>query len=293
MSRKALLLFLAVGLAWGVPYFFIRLAIGQEGQGFSAPTIVFARVVIGAAVLLPIAIRQGAMKAVWRHWPWVLAFALIEMAGPWFLITTAEQHITSGLAGLMIATVPFFAVPLAYFLGDKSVIHKKTIFGLVFGFLGVVLLVGIDTLAGHIDPIWVGALILSAIGYAVAPMMADVKLREVPTAGVMGTSMAIVAVIYAIPVSFELPKDLATNPPMSAWLALLGLGVICSALAFVLFFALVKEIGGARATLITYVNTAVALLLGVIFLGEPITPGMLVGFPMVVIGSYFASRRHD
>lgn len=292
MSRKALLLFLAVGLAWGVPYFFIRLAIGTDGHGFSAVTIVFARVVIGAAVLLPIAIRQGAMAAVWRHWPWVLAFALIEMAGPWFLITTAEHHISSGLAGLMIATVPFFAVPLAYFLGDKSVIHKKTIFGLVFGFLGVVLLVGIDTLAGHIDPLWVGALILSAIGYAIAPMMADVKLREVPTAGVMGTSMAIVAVIYAIPAGLQIPVDLASNPPASAWWALLGLGVICSALAFVLFFALVKHIGGARATLITYVNTAVALVLGVIFLGEPITAGMLVGFPMVVIGSYFASRRH-
>jgi drug/metabolite transporter (DMT)-like permease len=162
MSRKGLLLFLITGLAWGVPYFFIRIAV----EDFSAPTIIFARVVIGAAVLIPLALKRGALIPALKAWPWVLVFAALEMVGPWWLITTAEQHITSGLTGLLIATVPFFSVLIAYFfMGDKSVFHPKTVIGLVVGFAGVILLVGIDSIGGHVEPLWVGAVVLGAIGY--------------------------------------------------------------------------------------------------------------------------------
>ena len=289
MSRKGLLLFLAAGFAWGIPYFFIRVAV----EDFSTPTIVFARVLIGSLVLIPFAIHQKALLPAIKAWPWVLAFAFIEMVVPWFLITEAEKTITSGLAGLLIATVPFFAILIAFFAqGDRSVFHPKTIFGLVVGFVGVFLLVGIDSFAGHIDAWQVGMVVLAAIGYAIAPAMAAVKLKDVPTSGVIGLSMAIVAVVYAWPMSQNLPAEIAAAPSIESWVALGVLGLVCSAIAFVIFFRLILEIGSARATLITYINTAVALLLGILFLGEPLTTGIAIGFPLVLVGSWFASRKH-
>jgi drug/metabolite transporter (DMT)-like permease len=215
------------------------------------------------------------------------------MAGPWWLITESGRHLPSGLIGLLIATVPFFAVLLASFLGDKSVWHPKTIMGLLMGFAGVVALVGIDSFGGLIDPLWVGAVILASVGYAIAPAMIAHKIGFVPTAGVISLSMVIVGVIYAIPAAVSLPAEIAAGPAIESWIAVLVLGVICSAIAFILFFALIKEIGPARATLITYLNTLVALVLGVVFLSEPITTGLLIGFPLILIGSWFAGKRHE
>lgn len=288
MTRKALWLFLATGVAWGVPYFFIRIAV----EDFSTYSIVLFRVLIGAAVLVPLALHQGAIPLALKHWPWVLGFALVEMVIPWWLITEAGRHLSSGLIGLLIATVPFFAVLLASFLGDKSVRHPKTIMGLLLGFTGVLALVGVDSLGGLIDPVWVGAVILAAVGYAVAPAMVARKIGFVPTAGVISLSMVIVAIVYAIPAAFSLPAELAAEPALESWLSILVLGVVCSAIAFILFFALMREVGAARATLITYLNTLVALILGVVFLNEPITTGLIIGFPLILIGSWFAGKRH-
>ena len=289
MSRKALWLFLAAGLAWGIPYFFIRIAV----EDFSTYSIVLFRVMIGAAILVPLALKQGALKQALKHWPWILAFALLEMAGPWWLITESGRHLSSGLIGLLIATVPFFAVLLASFLGDKSVWHPKTIMGLLMGFAGVVALVGIDSLGGLIDPLWVGAVILASVGYAIAPALIAHKIGFVPTAGVVSLSMVFVGVIYAVPAAVSLPAEIAAGPAIESWIAVLILGVVCSAVAFVIFFALIKEVGAARATLITYLNTLVALVLGVVFLNEPITTGLLIGFPLILLGSWFAGKRHE
>ena len=289
MSRKGLILFIATGIAWGLPYFFIRIAV----EDFSTVTIVFARVVIGGAVLIPLAIHRKALLPAIQQWRWVLAFAAIEMVVPWWLITEAERNISSGLAGLLVATVPFFAILIAYFYqGDKSVKHPKTLMGLVIGFVGVVLLVGIDSLAGHISPIHVLMVIVAAVGYAVAPAIAAQKLNNVETVGVISLSLAMVAVVYAVPALIALPAEIAAVPAIESWIALGVLGVICSAVAFVIFFMLIREIGSARATLITYLNTAVALVLGILFLSEPLTLGIIIGFPLVLIGSYFASKKH-
>jgi drug/metabolite transporter (DMT)-like permease len=289
MTPKAIWLFLAAGIAWGIPYFFIRIAV----EDFSTYSIVLIRVIIGAAVLIPLALKSGALKLAIENWRWVLVFALLEMVGPWWLITEAERHISSGLTGLLIATVPFFAILIASFMGDKSVWHPKTMFGLLLGFIGVIALVGIDSFSGLVDPLWVGAVILASVGYALAPAIASHKIGFVPTAGVISLSMVIVGVIYAIPAAFALPKEIAADPALESWIALVVLGVVCSALAFVIFFALIKEVGFARATLITYLNTGVALLLGILFLGEPLTIGILIGFPLVLVGSWFAGRKHD
>jgi drug/metabolite transporter (DMT)-like permease len=290
MSRKGLLLFLACGLAWGIPYFFIRVAV----EDFSPATIILARTAIGALVLVPLALSQGALMPALKAWKTVLAFAVLEMVGPWWLINTAENgHIGSGLAGLLVATVPFFAMAMGYFyLGDKTAAHPKNVLGLIVGFIGIFLLVGIDAFAGHLEPIWVGAVILAAIGYAVAPAVANKTAPNVPTVGILAWSMIFTAAFYTVPTALNPLAPGVTVPSFDSWIALAVLGVVCSALAFVLFFALIKEVDYSRATLITYVNTAVAILLGVVWGAEPFTLGMAVGLPLVAVGSYFASRKH-
>lgn len=289
MSRKALFLFLIAGTAWGLPYLFIRLAVPY----FSTPSVIFSRVVIGALVLIPIAVYRNSLMPALKAWPWVLAYAALEMIGPWFLITESERVINSGLAGLLVATVPFFGLIIGYFyLGDKSLAHKKTLTGLVIGFTGVLLLVGIDAFNGSVSLPHVGMVVLAALGYAIAPVIANQKMPNVSGVAINGLAMAMVAVFYAIPALTALPKELAANPPIDAWGSLLGLGVICSALAFVAFFRLTREIDVARASLVTYMNMAVAVFLGIILLAEPITAGILIGFPLVVVGSILATRKH-
>jgi drug/metabolite transporter (DMT)-like permease len=290
VNRNAAWLFIAVSVFWGIPYALIRIAL----EGFDPAAIVLVRVSIGALVLIPIAARRpGALKAALKKWPWVLAFGVIEMAGPWILLTSAEQHISSSLAGLLIGAVPFFALPLAYFMGDKTVFHPKTITGLVVGFGGLVALAGIDSFTGHLDPIWLGAMILACLGYAIAPAIASAKLDSESSIAVVGLSLAMVAVIYAIPGGAALSSSISANPPTASWLALLGLGVLCTAAAFTCFFQLISHIGSARATMVVYPNLAVAFLLGIVFLKEPITTGFLIGVPMVIVGSWLATQRHE
>ena len=272
------------GLFWGLPYFFIALAL----ESFSTPTIVFARTFLGALVLIPYAALTGGLKPALKAWPYVVMFGLIEMVGPWFLITEAEKNISSGLAGLLIATVPFFAVAvLAIFLKDRKALRPRSLAGMTIGFFGVVVLVGIDSFLGAVNPLFVLMVILAAVGYSIAPIIANRKLNHVPSAGVIGVSMAMVSIIYA---PFSLPglgDELAVAATSSIW-AIIVLGLVCSALAFVVFFMLIQEVGPVRATLITYVNTAVALSLGIVFLNEPITIGLAVGLPLIAIGLYLA-----
>ena len=286
MSARGLFLFLSAGVIWGTPYFFIALAI----EGFSTPSIVWIRVTLGALVLLPIAMARGALKPALKAWPWVLGFAVFEMVFPWWFITEAEKSISSSLAGLLVTTVPFIAALTLGLMGERSAWHPMVILGLVLGFSGVVALVGIDAFAGHIELLPVLMMLGAAVGYAVAPIMADRKLKEVPTLGVITLSMAMVSVVYAIPALTQLPAEIQASPPTSSVVAVIYLGLIASALAFIVFFSLIKEVGPGRATLITYVNVVVAFLLGVVFLNEPLTIGFIVGFPLIVLGSFLASR---
>jgi drug/metabolite transporter (DMT)-like permease len=289
VSRKALGLFLIVGVIWGTPYFFIEIAL----EHFDTTSLVFVRVFLGALILMPIVIARGMIKATLKAWPAVVAFASFEMVGPWFLIPEAQKDISSSLASLLITTVPFIAAFAVGLLGDRSAWHPLTVLGLLIGLAGVISLVGIDAFSGVTPLAPIFMMLAAAVGYAVAPIIANRMPHEVPTLGVIAVSLTIVSAVYAPFAAFSLPRDISEGPPWQAWAALVVLGAICSALAFVIFFALIREIGPARASLITYVNLAVAAVLGVVFLAEPITTGILVGFPLVVLGSYLASRQRQ
>jgi drug/metabolite transporter (DMT)-like permease len=274
-------LFVAMCVIWGVPYLLIRVAV----RDLSPATVVFARTVIGAGLLLPIAISRGVLPELRGHWRWLLVFTVVEVAGPWFLLTSAEQHLTSSLAGLLVAAVPLVGVGLSRLVGQPEVMTGRRWAGLVIGIAGVASLVGLQV--GHLDMTAVLEIFVVAIGYAAGPLVLTRQLSDVPSIAVVSVSLSIAALVYA-PFAFAShPHDVSGKVIWSV----LALAVICTAVAFLIFFALIAAIGPTRATVITYVNPAVAIALGVTVLGEHLTTGMMVGFPLVLIGSVLATSQ--
>ncbi len=285
MSKRSWALFALIGLLWGVPYLFMKVAV----DGFSPAIIVCGRTLIGGAILIPLAMREKSLKSALRGIKYVIPFAFLEMIGPWILITTAEQEISSGLTALLIATVPIWATVFASFFGDRSVWHHKRLIGLVVGFIGVIAVVGLESISGSSNPLAIAMVLLAAALYAYAIIMITRALPDV-------SGVAISAVAMVLTFFFYLPISIVQWPtqaiPLNSTLALIGLGVFSTALAFPLYFALVKDIGQARASLVTYLNTAVAILLGVVILSEPMTLGIAIGLPLILYGSYLASRKN-
>nr|WP_277816274.1 EamA family transporter [Microbacterium ginsengiterrae] len=277
------MLFAVMAVVWGITYLFIKEAV----QSFTPPAVVAGRTLLGAVILLPFALRSGALKAAWRHWPWVLAFGLVEMAGPFLLLSHAETQLPSGLTGLLVATVPLFAVMIGLIRGDRSALAPLRLGGLLLGFVGVIVIVAGPGLfpSGQASAVAIGEIMLTALLYAIAPFIIAHRLSDVPSIGTITLSLAAIGIGY-------LPAALLTThevPTVRSTVALLLLGVICTAVAFVAFFALIREVGPVRAPLFTYVNPVVAILLGTLFLAEPITLGLLIGFPLVLAGCWLAA----
>jgi drug/metabolite transporter (DMT)-like permease len=287
MSRRAWFLFVLVGFLWGVPYLFIKIAVDPD-NGFSPAAVVCLRTAIGAAILIPLAMRQGQLGAAIRGIKYVAPYALLEMIGPWILIGTAEQKISSGLAGLLIASVPIWATIFASMRGDKTVWHHKRLMGIVVGFIGLIAVVGLESIKGSSDPLSIAMVLVAAIGYSYAVMMVQGALPHVSGIAINAVAMAITAIFYLPLTIIQWPTHEISSEAINA---IIGLGVLSTGAAFVAFFALAAMIGVARGSLVTYLNTAFAVVLGVIILDEPFTTGMALGLPLVLIGSYFASRK--
>jgi drug/metabolite transporter (DMT)-like permease len=275
------------GFLWGIPYLFIRVAVDSE-TGFSPAIVVFMRVLIGALILVPIAIYDKSFFIAIKGWKYIAFYAFFEMVIPWILIGTAEQSITSGLAGLLVASVPIFSTLIASRHGDKTVWQPRRLIGIAVGFLGVFLLVGIESITGSSDPIAILMMLGASLGYAYAVIYITRKMPGVSGVAINGIAMAMTAVFYS-PALFFLWPDRAIST--SAIYCVIALGVFSTGIAFALFFTVMGEIGPARASLVTYMNTAFAVVLGVLILSEPLTTGIIVGLPLVLIGSYLASRK--
>ena len=261
----------------------------------SPAVVVFGRVIIAAAILLPIAIHQGHARSLRTHWKGILTFALIEMCIPFGALGVAEKEISSSLTGLLIATVPLINAVVSRQLGLDSVWDARRVIGLFVGFFGVGMLVGFDISASNY---WAIILCLvAAAGYALGPIIITKMLSDVASIGVIAWSLLVAGLIYLPVVAYEVVNDSWRAPGVievsqNAILSVVALGVLCSAIAFVALFALIKEVGPTRTTVITYINPAVAIILGVIVLSESITTGILIGFPLVLIGSVMATRRN-
>ncbi len=289
MSRRNLILFILAGFLWGIPYLFIRVAVDSE-NGFSPALVVFGRVLIGALILIPISIYDKTFFSAIKGWKYIAVYALFEMVGPWILIGTAEQKISSGLAGLLVSSVPIFSTLIASAYGDKSVWQPRRLIGIVVGFIGVFLLVGIESFTGSSDLISILMTLAASLGYAFAVIYITRKMPGVSGVAINGIAMAMTAVFYS-PALFFLWPDRAVSA--NAIYSLIALGVFSTGIAFAVFFTVMNEIGPTRASLVTYMNTAFAVVLGVLILSEPLTVGIIVGLPLVLVGSYLASRKSN
>jgi drug/metabolite transporter (DMT)-like permease len=280
MTRKAWLLFAAMCMIWGIPYLLIRVAVRDIAPG----TLVFLRVSIGGIILLPWAFSRGGFGPVLRRWRPLVLFSLIEMAGPWLFLSDAERHLSSSLSGLLIAAVPLVGVIVARAIRSDEQADWLQVAGLLVGLVGVAMLVGLDF--GSIHTASLAEILVVVVGYAVAPVIMARRLADLPSIPVVSASLLLVAIGYLPYAVLRWPSGI-TGQQVAA---VATLGVVCTAVAFILFFALIAAIGPARAVVITYVNPAVAVLFGVTTLGEDFTLGMGIGFPLILLGSVLAAR---
>jgi drug/metabolite transporter (DMT)-like permease len=280
VSRRASALFAAMCVIWGVPYLLIRVAV----RDVDPAAVVLLRTSIGGVVLLPFALRRGVLPALLARWRPLLVYTLVEVTVPWWLLTAAEQHLSSALAGLLIAAVPLLGVLLSRLTSSPERVDVVRGTGLVVGIVGVAALVGLQF--GSVDLLAVGAVLLTALGYAAGPLVLTHRLSDLPSVGVVVASLLVSAVLWAPAGVLAWPHHVSAE---AAW-SIAALAVVCTAAAFVIFFALIADVGPSRATVITYINPAVAIALGVAVLGESFTVGMAVGFPLVLLGSVLATR---
>ncbi|MQA94684.1 MAG: EamA family transporter [Streptosporangiales bacterium] len=283
MSRRGWMLFAGMCLIWGIPYLMIKVAV--EG-GISVPVLVFTRVAVGVAVLLPLALRSGRLRGLVRYrWP-LLAFAVIEIIIPWALLADAEQSITSSMTGLLIAASPIITVFVARAGGDRERLGAARWAGLAVGLGGVAWLAAPEARGG--DPWAIAEVLGVAICYAIAPQIAARRLKDVPSLPMTAVCLGFAALVYLVPAILTWPD---TMPSAEVLAALGGLALICTALAFLVFFALIREVGASRALVFTYVNPAVAVAAGVLFLDEPLTATIITSFVLILAGSVLATWR--
>lgn len=285
-GRRALLLFAALGVAWGIPYLLIKVAVEE----LHPTTLVLGRVLLAAVLMVPLAASRGALAGALRHWRAVLVYAAIEIVLPWLLLTRAEQHLPSSLTGLLIAGVPIVGVLIALATRRSENLGGRGALGLGVGLAGVALLVGFESGAtgGGGETLAVAELAVVVVCYAVGPVIMTRYLADAPATGVIALCMLTATVVYAVPGVAYAPTQW---PSLEVTLSVVGLGVVCTAVAFMLFFALVAEVGPVRSTLVTYLNPAVAVAAGALVLDEPITWLTAAGFVLVLAGSALASRR--
>jgi drug/metabolite transporter (DMT)-like permease len=243
MTARGWFLFSLMGVVWGIPYLMIKVAVEAP---LSPSVVVFTRCALGAALLLPFAARglAGTVRSFWKP---MLAFACIEIIGPWFTLTDAERHLSSSTAGLLIAGVPIVGVALARFFGDTERLGARRLTGLGLGLAGVGVLT-VPHLTGG-DARSMAEVLVTVVGYATAPLIAARHLRNVPSLHLTASCLGLAALVYATPAAMTRPS---TVPSPTVLLALAGLGVICTAVAFVAFLELIKEVGPTRSTVITY-----------------------------------------
>lgn len=284
MTRRGVVLFLALGVLWGIPYAFIKIALTE----LSPAMLVLVRTAIGAAVLVPLALHRNQVAPALRRWKPMALYTLVEIIAPWFFINSAEQRLPSSTVGLLIATVPMVGVAIAFLSGRSEYFSARNWVGLAVGLAGVGALVGFDVRGS--DLIGVAEMSVVVVGYALGPAVIARALSDLPGLGVVSVSLAGAALFY-LPI-VAVTGGFPTAWPSATVLVSVGvLGILCSALAFLLMFALVAEIGPVRMTAITYVNPAVAIVAGVVLLGEQVTVWTLAGFVLVLAGSYLVTHR--
>ena len=282
MHRKAWGAFVLVSLLWGMPYLLIKLAVHDVSPLFVA----WGRVALGALVLVPLAWRMGAFRGLARHWPAVAAYAALEIAVPFVLIPVGELWVSSSLTAIVISCMPLLVALLALWFGPREPMTPVRAAGLAIGLAGVVLLMGLDVAGRPSELIGVACIFAATLCYAASPLIVARHLRGLhPMGPVAGALVLSAAVLTPFGIAFR-P---AAMPSATVWSAIGGLGVLCTAVALVGYFYLIAEAGPGRASVITYLNPAVAVVLGIVVLGESVTVLTVAELLMIVAGSWFST----
>jgi len=283
MSARAWVMFGAMSFLWGIPYLFIKIAVDE---GLSPAFVSWSRVLLGAVVLLALAARAGLLSQLRGRGRWLLAYAVFEIAVPFPLIAAGEQRIDSSLAAIIIAAAPLMVAVLALRFDPAERAHGSRLVGLLIGFSGVVVLVGVDVAGSTEELLGALAVLLAALGYAAGPMVLRKKLSDVDPRATMGVALAIATLLLTPLTAVSLPS---ATPSADAVVAVVVLGLLCTAAAFVVFGRLIAEIGPGRALVITYVNPVVALALGMVVLDERPGAGAIAGLLLILAGSWLST----
>ena len=282
MTARAWWLFLAVSVLWGIPYLFIKLAV----EDISPVWVAFGRIVVAFVVLLPYAWHKGALRGIGRRWKALLVYSVVEICLPWPLIGFGEERVSSGLAAILIAAVPLIIALMALRIDHEERAEGARLAGLIVGFTGVVVLLGLDVAGRPGELLGAFAILLAAVGYATGPMIIKHRFGELDPLGPVTASMGISALVLAPAAALSAPPAM---PSTQTLLSVIVLGLACSALGFLLFFALIHTVGPGRATVITFVNPVVAVALGIVLLGEGIGPSAIAGLLLILAGSWLST----
>jgi drug/metabolite transporter (DMT)-like permease len=283
MTRRAWIAFAAMSVIWGVPYLLIRIAVRH---GVTPPVLAWTRVALAAVVLLALAWRAGTLGSIRGRWRWLLAYAVAEIAIPFPMIAAGEEHVPSSLAAIIVASVPLIGAVLALRFDHSERPTRVRAVGLLVGFSGVIVLVGIDVAGSPSELLGTAAILLAAVGYAIGPMLIKHRLGGIDIRAMMGASLAIGALLLAPTIALDPPR---TVPGLGPIAAVVALGLICTALAFVIFAVLIREAGTSRSMVITYINPVIAVALGVLLLGERPGTGAVAGLLLILAGSWLST----
>lgn len=279
MNRRAWVLFALLSVVWGLPYLLIKVAVAE----IPVPVLVFGRIALAALMLWPLALRERAWISLRGHWKPLTAFAVLEFAVPWGLLSHAEKTLSSSTTGLLMASIPIMTIVLARIAGDREYVGPVRMIGLALGFLGVFFLAA-PALSG--DGWALLQVLLAAACYASAAVLTGRYLSGVPALSMTATCLTLACLIYLPSAALAWPR---TMPSAAALASIVCLSIFCTALAFVWFFHLIREAGVSRAVLVTYLNPAIAGLAGIIVLNEPMTAIGATAFALIIAGSVLAA----
>jgi drug/metabolite transporter (DMT)-like permease len=274
-----------VSVLWGVPYLFIRVAVES---GISPAVVVWLRTGGAVLVLLPLALRRNALHGLARRWRSLLVLTAVQITLPFLLIAYGEQHITSSLAGLLVASEPLFVALLLLGFDRTERVGGLRLAGLVIGLGGVAALLGVDVGAVGAQLLGAVLVLLAALSYAIGALLIRHVSTDTDPVGVITSILAINTVVLAPIALPALPDRL---PAAHVTASLVGLALLCTAAAFMAYFALIAEAGPSRATVVFYIAPAVTVAFGVALLGEPVTAGTLIGLLLIISGSWMATGK--
>jgi drug/metabolite transporter (DMT)-like permease len=281
MNRRGTVFFIANSIIWGIPFWLSKVMLTQ----LTPETVVFLRSSIGGFFLILLAIKMGTLRIALRSWKWITAFSVIQMIIPWWLTTHAQRDLASSVVGLLMTLIPLFSLGIGYLQGEESVFSKRRILGICLGLLGVLFLIGIDLKSGHISLPAVSLVVVSTLGYALAPRIVKKHLKDVPSTGAVAVTLLISSLIWLVPGVLTWPTE--EIRPTVIW-ATLTISLLCTAVAFWIFFELIKEVGPSKTSFLAFTNPMIAVLVGVFVAQEPLTIGLATGFPLILVGTYLA-----